>query len=428
MTFINPTKVNFKSNLLKIGLLALFITLGSGHLSAQINYDLGYIVKGDGTKTAVYLKDQAWNNNPETFQYKLSLEDNRALEGTLNSIKEFGIEGVFRYVKATVDMDQSLSQTSRMTNYPEPDFRSETVFLKQLVDGEARLYVYQNSKFQRFFMQLKESEIQPLVYKQYIVNQNQVKENVSYKKDLYDQLKNETINSTRFKNLRYDAKSLTALFNEYNTSVNSTSLVYKRPGASGKFRVAAKLGYFSTALDVQQEGTGAINTDVRSVNLGNDSGVRIAAELEYVLPFNKNKWALFIEPGYQSYSGEGEVEVDSQNPNFRETLEVEYNFIDVPLGLRHYMFLNDKNSIFINAAVVFAFDLSGTFNYTNETFNQRDPDINSSANLVFGIGYKYDQKIGIEGRVNTARNITRDEAFLNSAFSSLGVVLSYTFL
>ena len=33
------------------------------------------------------------------------------------------------------------------------------------------------------------------------------------------------------------------------------------------------------------------------------------------------------------------------------------------------MFLNDSNTIFLNAAFVFTFDLEGTFDYTNPTFN-----------------------------------------------------------
>lgn len=405
----------------------LFLCLTSV-IYAQVSFEKGYIIDNSGKRSEVFIKNSDWGNNPSEIYYKNNIEDTEIQNGTLTNLKEFGIGEFVKYQRSSVGIDQSPSSVDKLSWEKEPEFINDTVFLKQLVEGDADLFVYQDNRILAFYYSKNESEVIPLVYKKYKTSNTTVATNSSYKKELFDALKCQSINVDDTRKLDYDRKELVALFTKYNMCTSNVSLSYSNQSSKGAFHVSAKIGYFSMGLDVKQEGTGIINTDIRSVDLGTKSGIRIAAELEYVLPFNKNKWAVFLEPGYQSFSAETQLEVESQIPSFMESLNVEYSYIDVPFGVRHYMYLSENSSIFLNAAFVFAFDFGGTFNYTNDTLNQRDPSINSSANLLFGLGYKYNQKFGIEARINTARNITRDEAFLNSAFSSAGVILSYTFL
>jgi hypothetical protein len=401
----------------------LFNTVASG----QVKFVEGYIIK-NGSKQKVFIKDLDWSNNPSDFSYKTNLKDNNIIVGNTSNIEEFGIGNYFRYISAKVQIDQSSSQVNKMTNYSEADFKSETVFLKQIIDGEAKLFSVQNNKFQRFFYRMGDGDIEPLVYKKYKLNESQISENVEFKLKLSEDLKCSNLNADDFRSLSYNNKSLSNIFYQYNTCVNSSSITYARiDNEKGYFNLAIKAGVFSLGLDVKEEGSG-LALDVRSVNMGKQTSIRLAAEIEYLLPFNKNKWAIFLEPGYQKFTAFENVNIESLNQNLNQSLSVDYQYVDVPFGLRHYMYINDTNKLFISAALSFALDLSSsTFNYEGN-LGVRDSNINSSANLVFGLGYNFNQKISIEARVNTARNITRDEAFLNSNFSSSGIILAYYFL
>ncbi|WP_411768337.1 outer membrane beta-barrel protein [Winogradskyella sp. A3E31] len=415
-----------KSNKYLLKSLIVFLFCHSFAI-AQVDFVEGYIIK-NGNKEKVFIRDLDWSNNPESFSYKVTLDNNNLIQGNTNNIDEFGIGKIFRYVTATVSIDQSSSQVSRMTNYPEPNFISKTVFLKQIVEGSANLYSYQNNKFVRFFYQVDGNSIEPLVYKKYKLNQSQISENLEYKLKLANNLKCNSLNTADFRSLKYDNQSLVNLFIKYNTCAGADTFTYNRIDKSGGyFNFGIKAGVFTLGLDVKEEGEGFAE-DLRSADMGTQTSIRIAVEVEYILPFNKNKWSIFMEPGYQSFSSEEDIEVNSQNENFNQRLIVDYNYVDVPFGVRHYMFLNDKNKLFVSMALAFTFDLSNSkFDYEGN-LGVRDSNINSSANLVFGIGYNFNEKISIEARVNTARNITRDEAFLNSNFSSSGIVLAYYFL
>ena len=71
----------------------------------------------------------------------------------------------------------------------------------------------------------------------------------------------------------------------------------------------------------------------RNVDFGSKSGFRIGAECELVLSFHKNKWAVLVEPTYQSF----EKELTTTD---NRDVSANYASIELPVGLRHYFFLS----------------------------------------------------------------------------------------
>ncbi len=118
---------------------------------SQINFEKGYLKKNNGVRSDVFIKYQNWADNPLKFQYKKSLESGKIEIGNITEISEFGIGGKIKYVKATVDIDQSSNESGALSFDKEPDYLSQTVFLKQLVEGEANLYIYTDNKILQFF-------------------------------------------------------------------------------------------------------------------------------------------------------------------------------------------------------------------------------------------------------------------------------------
>ena len=171
-----------------------------------------------------------------------------------------------------------------------------------------------------------------------------------------------------------------------------------------------------------------------SLNLDKKNQVKFGFEIEWGLPFNNNKWGLFIEPTYQSYNSNKKQNVNnSLNTLFEATID--YKSIEIPIGLRHYLFLNKNSKIFINSGFVIdvAFSSKTTLKHSNYGFSSTFPfvlapkfhnsDITNSVNFFIGAGYGF-SKFNIEFRYNTSRNLIN--SFTSSArYNSFSVILGY---
>ena len=411
---------------MKIRTLYLLFFFTTSSMIAQVSYQFGYIIDNSGNKVECFIKDLEWSNNPTEFQYKLTEDSNEIITGTLNSVRIFAIGNHTKYKNVTVGIDKSSNKTADMSRQYEPEFITETVFLKWLVEGSSNLFKYQNNQIQRFFFSIDDKKIEQLVNKKFLLNSYSVSLNDSFKKQLYDNLKCETISISDSRLIDYDEGDLIEFFQKYNDCSNTESKVYEGPENKGKFNFSAKVGYFSSTLNIDFDGR-ALADDWQSAKLDSKSSIRIAAEVEYILPINNNKWSVFVEPGYESYNASKTYSIGNII-SFEQTVSVDYQYVDVPVGVRHYMFLNDNSKLFLSAAFVFVLDLSEKIDYEDNN-GTRDLLINSSSNLNFGFGFNYLNRFSIEARITTARNITRDYVFFKSDYrTDLGLILGYRFL
>src|SRR5690606_2339465 len=76
----------------------------------------------------------------------------------------------------------------------------------------------------------------------------------------------------------------------------------------------------------------------KDVDFGNEFGFRFGIEAESILPFNKNKWSLILEPTFQYFKSEKKVENNVSGGILIG--KVNYQSIDFPVGFRHYFFIN----------------------------------------------------------------------------------------
>tara|TARA_R100001369_G_scaffold64797_1_gene92038 strand:+ start:119 stop:1309 length:1191 start_codon:yes stop_codon:yes gene_type:complete len=394
---------------------------------AQVSYDVGYIIDNSGNKIDCFIKDLDWSNTPTEFQYKLTKDSKEITIGTLNSIKAFGIGNHTKYTNATVSIDRSPTKVANMSRNYEPDFITETVFLKWLVEGSANLYEYQDNQIQRFFYNTDIIKIEQLIYKKFLLNSNSVSINNSFKKQIYDNLKCETLFISDSKLLNYSDNDLVDFFQKYNVCTNKESRVYEGLKNKGKINLSAKIGYFSSSLNIDYDEGFLGPQDRQSAELDSKSSIRIAAEVEYVLPLNNNKWSIFLEPGYQSYNA-SETYSGGDFATFEQTVTVDYQYVDVPFGLRHYMFLNNNSKLFVSAAFVFVLDLSKKVDYEDNN-GSIDLPIKSSSSLCFGLGFNYLNRFSIEARLSTPRDITSGDILFTSKYRiTPGLVLGYNFL
>ncbi|WP_299521383.1 outer membrane beta-barrel protein [Winogradskyella sp.] len=410
----------------------LLFFLTSSFSFGQISFEAGYIIKKSGEREACLIKNQGLIKNPKTIQYKLT-DTSDVLEADINSINGFQIGNDVKYVRAQIEVDQSSQKTANYTYSAEPNFKTEVAFIKQLIDGKASLYSYYDNGLRLFFYKLGDGDILQLVFKKYYFNNNfTIKENTAYKKVLFDELKCSELNLDVIRNTDYKEDDLVSLFILYNECVNSDYITFEKPKTKPKFNLRAKVGVGFTGMEINSRLSGS--EDPLSVStLDNNVTLRLGAELEYVFSFNRHKWAVFVEPTFISYSSNAATDDDRPNliTTSTDVVDVDYKAIELPIGIRHYFYLGDDNDskLFVNVFFVITSDLSDNVDYGSDpNATSLDTPFSSGESLGLGVGYEFKNKLSIETRAYTARDVTSKSRVIESPLSMVAITLGYQFL
>lgn len=378
---------------------------------AQIKFEPGYYISPQNQKISGFIKNLDWNSNPTTIEFKESLDGETQIK-TIHDMKEFGIDQKSKYVKARVEMDRSSEEMSNLSHQKNPEYRQETVFLETLVEGKSTLYSYKETQFNRFFFQNDGGEITPLIYKRYFHDVNKIATNDQFKNQLRAKV-NCNFNNDQFLSLNYSRNSLVNYFQKFNDCNNSSGTNFTEGKTKSDFNFYVKPGVAFTNLEV--ENTGLNNS---YVDFGNKTIFKFGVEFEYILPFHKNKWGLFLAPTYKAYKSEGMNEVRQHGST------IEYNSIEMPLGVRHYFILNQTSKIFVHGAVLWDLNMGGEFKFENHADKM---DVKSGNNFMVGLGYNFNSKFSAEFNLYTKRRLLSDYLEWNSDFSSFGFSVGYNF-
>lgn len=393
-------------------LVLLFIALFSITCYSQIDFEKGYFIDNSNQKVECLIRNVDVKLNPTSFEYKQNTDSNKQ-KASLETVKEFGIYNKFKYISATVDIDQSSDNLNSLSKDNRALFKEEKVFLNVLIEGKANLYSYQNSKITRYFYSKEESKIEQLIFKEFLNQHNQILKNNRFKQQLLDDLKCGDIKMSNVENLKYKKNDLINFFIKYNECHEETFTTFNIKEKQDLFNLTLRPGLSSSSLSVDND-----ISIVGEADFDNVISFRFGIEAEFIMPFYRNKWAIIIEPTYHSYQTEKDITAFFVT----QTATVDYTSIELPVGIRHYLFLNENSKIFLNAS--FIFDLSGNsvINYEE----RRNLDIKTSGNLGFGIGYKQNDKYSIEFRYHTNRDVLTNYTSWNSNYNSMSLILGYS--
>lgn len=395
-------------------LIALFTILCAESYS-QIIFENGYFIDESNNKNECLIKNVDWKNNPTEFEYKFSQNDT-VHKATFKTVKEFGIYNVSKYIRAKTNIDKSSEQIDKMSSERNPNFQEELLFLKVLIEGKASLFLYIDGNLTRFFYKLNDSEIQQLVYKRYLINDT-ILVNNSFKQELFLKLKCEEIVLNDIKNLRYSNRDLEKLFIKYNKCTGSDYINYKTKQNKDLFNLTFRPSLNYSSLEIQNSVLGFNDIDFR-----NKLGIRFGIEAEFILPFNKNKWGIIVEPTYQYFKSEQSKETGNVSGGILVS-RIDYKSIELPIGVRYYFYLNDKSKLFTNISYVFDFSNNSSIKFLrNDDSMISELEIKSRRNLALGIGYKYKNRYSMEIRYNTNREILSDYLYWSSNYSSLNII------
>lgn len=384
--------------------LQLLLLLASPAVFSQINFEPGYFVNDNGKKTECLIRNVAWKNTPETFDYKLS-ESGEIQTESLRNVKEFSVGTAYRFKRFVVDIDRSNDFTNRLTHIREPQFVKDTIFLKTLVDGKATLYHYEEPGIIKYFYSTGDhTEATQLFYKRYIVGSSTIKENNNYRQQLFLIMKDEMPQASRYERVKYKKDPLVKLFMEYNGD-NAKNMDAKHLKGDINLKLVAGGGLGSLTI-------------ANNYNIDHefDKGTvfMAGAELEYILPFNKNKWSMFVMPNVQFYNATSSDDVLEY--------EAKYSSFQIGVGGRHYMFLTDKSKLFIDAAYNFAFQMGDSY----IKYNNPQLDISKATSLTVGAGFNYGPYSAAIR--HTFKHGITEYVYWDIDYSTTAIVLSYNFL
>lgn len=397
----------------------LFSLLISILTFSQIKFEKGSFIDNKGEKVICLIKDLGWKSNPTSFSYKLSA-DSEVKTALLKDVKQFEIEDEVKFIRATVQIDRSSENLSKISDVMEPKFVENQLFLKELVSGKANLYYYEEGNLVRFFFNMDGDTIRQLVYKRYEKDYN----TVSYNKQYLDQLEKSLICPSlglkEFNNLRYTESDLKKIFTLYNTCSDPNYVQSEKVVNKGKFNLAVRPRVNFNSLRGDDNGNNV--TTILSTKTAFSAGL----ELEYIFPTNKNKWAVILEPSFQYYKNEG-IQDAAYISGGRLITSIDYSAIEAAFGVRHYMYLNEDSRLFLNVSYVFAFEMNSSLKLQRSDYSVFNSlEVFPGGNFGLGFGYSFKQKFGAEFRYYTPRNLTSGSDSGNSRLNTTSLILSYS--
>lgn len=370
----------------------------------QIRFEKGYFISNDGTRTDCLIRNADWKNNPESFQYRLNPES-EIQTGSIRNIAAFAIESGASYLRAEADLDRSSNNPARLDFDSQPNFEKQTVFLEVLVEGPATLYGYEAPWGVRFFYATGAGEPAPLVYKKYRREGMKILENAAFRQTLWNLLKCEDLKQSAFDNLAYKKDALIRIFTRYNTCKDPTFKTTAHAAKGLDFNFTVRPGYTQSAAKLNLQDT----------EFPMASGFRMGLEFEVMLPFNKNKWALLIEPVYRSYKESGEGSSSGY--------EMTYSSIEFAIGARHYFFVQPETAIFLTAYLLNDMELDAEITTPGLVYSTLE--INPFSNAAVGIGFEFKKRWSAEFRYDFERELLRYN-YADARFDNISIILGYT--
>ncbi len=386
---------------------------------SQVLFENGYFINESNQKIECLIKNMDWKKNPTEFEYKLS-QEGAILEAEIDSVKEFGINNVSKFIRADVKIDKSSNNIYELNSDRSPIFHEEQLFLKVLIEGKFSLYLYTQRNLIRFFYKTDDSEVKQLVYKSYLVN-----DKVAYNNEFKQQLINITsgypeIKIKNIESVGYNKKELKQFFSKANEYLNLGSIDYSSKKYKDLFHLTIRPGLNISSLEVEN-----VDPLYGYFDFGTAYFPRFGIEAEFFLPFNKNKWSIVVEPTYQYYSGELTKEANVLVGGLL-IAKCNYQAIDLPISIRHHFYLTENSKIHVNISAVFDHSLNSHIEFSRDTGSlMKNTDLNSNINLAYGLGFKYKNKYGFEVRYLT-RNILADYVHWTSNYNTLSIIFGYT--
>ncbi|ANQ50667.1 outer membrane beta-barrel protein [Flammeovirga sp. MY04] len=383
---------------------------------AQSTFQKGYFINLQNDTVQCYIKNLDWRSEPQKISIKKELSQKDHQTVSKEEMLEFEIFDQLKYIKVMVDVDRTSQNIKTLSYERQPKFEKEEVFLKEIYHGDVLLYEFHQKEITYFYLKGKEGEILPLVYKEYFGQDKfHVHKNEYYQQQLLNLFENDGATIKDVKKLNYEASSLIKFLSKFSSESKITeNKIEKTSNSKGGIKFSLRPG-FTTGSYIFEKGNKNNQTMDGPIDFGSNTQFKIGVEVEVAFGFNHQKWRLYLEPSYRSFSSSAQVE----NLN----LDVKYQSLHFPLGLRYYSYLGDKWSIFYNGGLSIDQPLDS---YLDRNLAVDPYKMTFSIGYHLGLGVKYNKRWGTEFRYNHQGSLFRDYQNFADNFNVFEMSLVYT--
>lgn len=416
--------------------LLLLLFLVTGMSFGQIQFEPGYIIMDNGTITPCQVKNRDWRLTPKEFECRAS-ENAVPYEATVKNTTEVGVANRV-FTKYTVDIEQSNAELAYLDDKEYAKYKSLTVFLELLVDGEIRLYKYYNRGIPKYFYKQQGGQPIPLEYKMYKKG-TKILYNRTYKSTL-QQLMGSRITTTEvFRKAEYTDADLMAVFRQYNgvstpstenlpgTTLSDTTAVDNTEPPVTKSIITARIG---AGVLLQWLKTTNREPNQDNFDFGAKANALFTVEGEWLLPYNRNKWGLILGVTRQTYSNSGKGTLGTAENGYSSTWQADYHAWDFSIGGRYYMYLNTTTRLFANAGYIYSLNAKSDallHDYINTlgSYKNRYEAYHRQSSVFVGAGVSW-KKFALEARYYGKRDLYSITFMSVSKLSGLGVLATYS--
>jgi hypothetical protein len=334
------------------------------------------------------------------------------LTATQEQIREFGLDGISKYQRFTIDVDTSSTDLDRLSKNSVPEFREEEAILKVLIEGSISLFYYSDGDRTFYYSRTTTGSIDQLIYKQYMID-DKVGTSNFFRAQLRSLLKCDRLPPSQFNQLAYTQSALIRLFEKYYSCRREKYTNYEDANRREAFHLTIRPGVNISSLGVQSE-----NNPLRNTEFPTEVTYRLGLEAEYVFPFRNNQWSILIEPSYQYYQSDKQTQLGYAT--------VDFAAIDLSIGVRYSILSGEQSTVFFNGHSTFShvFDSHSKIMYENDfqafTFRALN-------RLSAGLGYRYLGRYNVELRYHLRQNILIDYIGFDSQYRMISFILGYTF-
>lgn len=379
----------------------------------QITYEKGYIIDNDNQKIECLIKNYDWKNNPKEIEFKTS-ETHEPQKAELASIKEFGILGYSKFIRVETNIDRSSNDITRLSTQRNPEWSKETFFLKVLVEGRASLFYYEDETLNRLFYSINDSVIQQLIHKEFLTENNSIANNNKFREQLWInvRIRGSALNSVE--NLNYDKNTLRKYFIKYNQRTENSFVEYDKKKSGDSFHLKLVPGINRSNIAITNN-----VSDLKNTDFGNKATFSLQLGIEFILPFNKNKWGIVFEPTYQNFN--------STSQNSLGNATISYNSIEFPIGVRYYLFLNNDLKLFMDGLFIPGFcpDFHSTIKFDYPFATPLETKTRASFAFGGGVGFS---RLSLGIRYYTNKDILSDYGTWKTEYQRFSVLVGYKLL
>lgn len=415
--------------------LILPLLINIFYSSGQTKFKEGYFINNSNQQIKGLIKDNDWKNSPKKIEFKKNNEAQIEIIN-INQILEFQIENSIKFIRVDARIEKSSTKTGQIQKINLTAQQNENIVLKVLVEGKANLYQYYDYGIEKFFFSTDKKGIEQLIYLTYLADEDDYVNGKQNGKDIVPNMTILTDNTFRkqllsdvncnidralISKLNYNSYELKKYFEKYNECSN---VDFSKYYGGNKSQIKLKTILSSNWNNVELYDNG---NSFYSKKFNNSINFGLGFEIEAILPFNNNKWSVFISPTYNKYHNSSILHGNIGSLITQQEVEIYYNYIQLPIGFRYYLYINPNSSVFINPIYNLKFTIGKNGVFYDEISRNNKEIFNHTRNYGMGFGYNY-KRFSIETNILSNTQIMKyayDRKYIN--FSSFSVNLKYHF-